>query len=167
MPSNNKGFTLIEVLIAMTILTISVIVGLDAQNNIVSTSRRIEKMTQASLLAQQKLAETKLLMQQDKLPDEDKGDFGESYPDYRWERKVVPTDLQWSIMPTLIQLAESTEGEEKTALFTPLLKSVKERLDEAITEVAITIYWKEGKGERKYTITTHKVNYNVSILPTG
>jgi len=102
---NERGFTLMEVLIALSILALALPILLGLRNFDLDLHARAKELTTATILAQEKLAETELGAV---LPvGETRGEFLPtplgSLPtaaitnrpaNYRWKRIVSPTPLQ-------------------------------------------------------------------------
>lgn len=87
-----KGFTLLEVMIAVSILAVTLVAVFQAQSQSVSMSGNARFLTTAALLAQGKMAEMEAAgMQQMKT---ESGDFGEDFPDYEWRMNVRETEIQ-------------------------------------------------------------------------
>lgn len=81
-----RGFTLLEVMVAVIIISIALVslIGSQSQSVSIATASRFE--TTASLLARQKLTEL-ALGGFDELTSAE-GDFGEDFPDYSWKVEV-------------------------------------------------------------------------------
>ena len=88
-----KGFTLLEVMIAMAILAISLVAVFRSQSQSVSMAGEARFLTTASLLAQGKMAEVESMKPQDL--SNNNGVFGEDYPDYLWRIEVKDTAIQY------------------------------------------------------------------------
>lgn len=86
------GFTLLEVLIAMTILAITLVALSRSQSQSVSVSGESRAMTTLCLLANAKMAETET--QETLTGTIQTGDFGTDFPNYAWQVKVSDTDTQ-------------------------------------------------------------------------
>ena len=87
------GFTLIEVLVALSILTIAMTAVYRLQSQTMAMSARARFYTIAPLLAQARLAEIERAGFED--PADGSGDFGQDYPGYTWSVRTeeVQTDL--------------------------------------------------------------------------
>ena len=80
---SNKGFTLLEVMVAVALIAIALTTLLSSQSQSVYFANSAKFETMAALLAQSKMSEIEL-RQKDTLGD-DSGDFGDDYPGYAWE----------------------------------------------------------------------------------
>ena len=86
-----SGFTLMEVMIAMTILAIALVAIFQSQSQSISMSTDSRFMTTASLLAQSKMVEVEAASTLDNQTKD--GDFGPDYPEYIWHLEVGDTQL--------------------------------------------------------------------------
>lgn len=87
--NGKKGFTLIEVMIALSILSIALVVLLGLRNQGITLAARSRHIIEATLLARQKVTEVSA----EGFPElgEKKGDFGIDFPQYTWRQDVVQT----------------------------------------------------------------------------
>lgn len=85
------GFTLLEVMVALSLIGISLTVLLASQSQGLSLANEAKFNTTASLLAQKRMAEIEM----EKVDDitSTSGDFGEDYPGYYWELNVDTATL--------------------------------------------------------------------------
>jgi general secretion pathway protein I len=83
LPGNNKqGFTLLEVMIAVSIMAIALVALFGSQSRSLSHATEAHFNVVAPMLASGKLAELKA---DTSAPNNDNGDFGDEYPGYTWE----------------------------------------------------------------------------------
>jgi general secretion pathway protein I len=83
---SHKGFTLLEVLIAVALIAIALTTLLGSQSQSVSFANSAKFETMAALLAQSKMSEI-AVQDKDSLVS-DSGDFGDDYPGYTWDVTV-------------------------------------------------------------------------------
>jgi general secretion pathway protein I len=84
--AGRRGFTLMEVMIAMAILAISLVAVYQSQSQSLSMALDSRFLTTASLLAQGRMAEIDAASPLQLTSGN--GDFGEAFPDYKWEMAV-------------------------------------------------------------------------------
>jgi general secretion pathway protein I len=89
---NIRGFTLLEVMIAMAILAITLVVVFQSQSQSISMAGRARFETTASLLAQSKMAEIEATDPENVVSDS--GDFDDEFPDYSWRVDVTETEIE-------------------------------------------------------------------------
>ncbi|KPK25968.1 MAG: hypothetical protein AMJ61_10295 [Desulfobacterales bacterium SG8_35_2] len=83
---SHKGFTLLEVLIAVALIAIALTTLLGSQSQSVSFANSAKFETMAALLAQSKMSE--ITVQDKDSLFSDSGDFGDDYPGYTWDVTV-------------------------------------------------------------------------------
>ena len=88
---NSRGFSLLEVIIAVAILGASLAILLGAVNKNLVLASRSKNLTIASSLAQQKMGEIEL--QGYPQEGEDSGVFEEA-PGFNWYLRVLPYDIE-------------------------------------------------------------------------
>jgi len=107
---NARGFTLIEMMIALTILALVVAAVSHALSQSLAMAHRIKKETTLSLLAQSKMAEIEAAKE---LVGSDRGHFSGNFSQYAWQVVVresgIPTlkKVEVTVKDTL---AEKSEG---------------------------------------------------------
>ena len=88
----DKGFTLLEVMIAVALIAIALTTLLGSQSQSVSFANSAKFETMAALLAQSKMSEI-AVQDKDEL-NSGSGDFGEDYPGYAWEVTVSDISIE-------------------------------------------------------------------------
>lgn len=89
---SEKGFTLLEVMIALAILAITLVTVFQSQSQSISMAGNARFLTTASLLAQSKMAEMEAIGM--KNIKSEAGDFGRDFPDYTWRMTVKDMDIE-------------------------------------------------------------------------
>jgi general secretion pathway protein I len=89
--SQNKGFTLLEVMVALTIVSITLIAVLGLTQRNILINEKLQQMTRATFLAKQKMAEIENSVQQSM--DQNQGVFIEPNQDFRWRAVYTPTQI--------------------------------------------------------------------------
>jgi len=85
------GFTLLEVMVALSIIAIVLVSLLVSQSHSVSLQDEIKFNTTAALLAQKKISEIESKKGYDLISDS--GDFGDDFPTYFWEITVKDVSI--------------------------------------------------------------------------
>jgi general secretion pathway protein I len=83
---NQKGFTLLEIMIAVAIIAIALTTLLGSQSQSVYFANSAKFETMATLLAQSKMSE--LVLEDSFSLSSNNGDFGDDFPGYTWEATV-------------------------------------------------------------------------------
>jgi general secretion pathway protein I len=83
---HQKGFTLLEIMIAVAIIAIALTALLGSQSQSVYFANSAKFETMATLLAQSKMSE--LVLEDSFSLSSNNGDFGDDFPGYAWEAKV-------------------------------------------------------------------------------
>jgi general secretion pathway protein I len=87
----SRGFTLLEVMIAMAILAIALVAVYQSQSQSISMAGSSRFLTTASLLAQSRMAEIDAADPREVTAGS--GDFGDSFPDYQWQVEIGETEI--------------------------------------------------------------------------
>lgn len=149
------GFNLLEVMIAIAILAVSLLALFNFQSNSLLASARAERISVATLLANQKMSEILLDLEQGmkkgEFPDakEDSGSFeGEDFSDYRWKLSIKKVD---------IPPPPAKEGTQD--FMVTLFTMMSEQLSKLSREVRVTVSWMEFDEEYEgISLVTHVVN---------
>lgn len=87
-----KGFTLLEVMVAVALIAVALTTLLGSQSQSVSFANSAKFETMAALLAQSKMSE--ITSQDAEELRSDSGDFGDDYPGYTWEVSVSDLNFE-------------------------------------------------------------------------
>lgn len=154
---NRKGFSLIEVLAAVTILS-----GvLFAVARIISASyiyaSKIHNIYLGTELTRLKLHEVEEIIKKDGLPEmetEEEGEFEENeYKDFKWKYSIKKVFIP---LPDLSGSADGTEGQaEAAAGMLSLAKgNIEDFFKERIRKLTLTVFWGNGDRESERVVFT-------------
>jgi len=120
-PSAGRGFTLLEVMVAVAILAIALVAILKANVQSLDTLIETKERTTVSMLAASKMAEVEAVGAADW--SEFQGDFGEDYPGFTWRVETAPTEVERLVrVAVIVQAREGGSGSEtriEELLFVP------------------------------------------------
>ena len=90
---NRRGFTLLEVLVAMVVLSIAFVWLIKSVNQSVDMAARSRFITTSTLLAQKRIADV-ISSNDPRTTGTANGDFGEDYQGYTYIEKIETTPLE-------------------------------------------------------------------------
>jgi general secretion pathway protein I len=91
--SDESGFSLLETMIALAIIGIALVTLLGLANRSIDTNGRLQKITQATLLAQEKMTEIEVLTSQGSDFQNEEGTFENPFAEFRWRTTYEETPL--------------------------------------------------------------------------
>lgn len=109
--NNRKAFTLLEVMIAVSIIAIALVALFGSQSRSLSQATEAHFNVVAPMLASGKLAE---LVAGTETPNNDDGDFGDEFPGYSW--KIETETASFDSPEVLINLAKLENPLQKVDL---------------------------------------------------
>ncbi len=112
--SEQRAFTLLEIMIALAIVGVAMVALLSLGNRSIGVHDRLQHLTQATLLAQQKMAESELEARRDGVAQmaDSAGAFAEPFTDYQWRIEINNTPLPAVQMVTVTVLWGEEERNE-------------------------------------------------------
>ena len=115
------GFTLLEVMVALAIISIALVSLLTLGNRSIATHARLQQLTQATLLAQQKMAVTEVEARLGRLDQSlQEGIFPEPYSAYSWRLEFADTPLA-SLKTVTVTVVWGEEGKNEAVALTSFL----------------------------------------------
>ncbi|NOY14029.1 MAG: type II secretion system minor pseudopilin GspI [Deltaproteobacteria bacterium] len=81
----NKGFSLLEVMIALAIVSIALVTLLGLSNRTIQVQERVQKLTRATLLAQQLMSEQELQSPAQQNWETREDVFAAPFEEFRWQ----------------------------------------------------------------------------------
>ncbi|MCP4339394.1 MAG: prepilin-type N-terminal cleavage/methylation domain-containing protein [Desulfobulbaceae bacterium] len=109
---NGQAFTLLEVMIAVSIIAIALVALFGSQSRSLSNATEAHFNVIAPMLASGKLAE---LQSEDVAPNNDEGDFGDEFPGYSW--KIETENARFDNPEALANLEKPLQKVELTVLW--------------------------------------------------
>jgi len=115
--AGERGFTLVEVLVATAVLAIGLLAALTAFSMANRVTAVSSNDTVISFLGQQKLAEIQALGREQLRVGSTTGDFGPEFPQYVWRLTVhEPSDL--NVVPVDLLISTTQAGRKRDTRFT-------------------------------------------------
>ena len=167
----DKGFTLLEVMIAVAILAISLGAILAIEGNSINATARAKQINAVAVLERNQMIETEFKIRGktfDEVKKEESGTFEAPYQDFRW--KTTIKEIKFPTFPGLNQGSSgkptasggsaSGPGSGETDMSQMISKLMTNFFSKAMREVTITVLWKfEGK-EQNFSLSTYWVDLN-------
>jgi prepilin-type N-terminal cleavage/methylation domain-containing protein len=148
---NRAGFTLLEIMVSVAILSISLVALMSFQGNTMITSGRAERITEATMLARMRMGEVELDLEskqkKGEFPEEktEEGDFEDPFGAYRWKLTIKNVTL-----PAPVQ---GQEGSVESMVG----RQLTEEIAKTVREVRLDIVWEEMGKEQSINVVTHIV----------
>lgn len=161
------GFTLLEVLIAMTLLSVALMLLV---NSWAAAGQRVEKAQISFEMAshlERKMNDFERKYKGKPLTeiqDEEEGDFGEDVKNYTW--KMSSRKFQF---PDIASTLAARDGGVDTMTMT-VVKQMTEQISKCVKEVTVTVIYSKKKRKLEASATTYYIDYDKSLnlgLPGG
>lgn len=154
---SSRGFSLLEALVAMTILSGALVLLSNAWGGAFRSIKKGKQQHEVALLLERKLTELDLEFRGkplSEIPEEREEDFGKEYPEAKWKMKAKEFEF-----PDISSMLKSRDqgADEMTAM---VFKQIGETISKSVKEVKVTIMVKEGKKTKEFSAVTYFVDYN-------
>lgn len=162
--SEESGFTLLEVIIAMTIMVLAFAAILSIESGGITAAEKTRQVNIVSMLARNKMIEMEYEIENksfDEVKKEDGGDFQPPFENFRWTSEIKEVKFPALNLSGAASGEEDKGGAKEVSDITTLLtKLITNFLSKSVREVAVTIYWKRPASEQKFTVSTLWVDLN-------
>jgi prepilin-type N-terminal cleavage/methylation domain-containing protein len=161
----NSGFTLLEVMIAITIMAVAFGAILVSQSSGINRTISTKERNIGGWLAHKVMVESEHLYEGkpfEELSKLDTKKFEEPFQRYAWKREIREIKF-----PDITAATASKDGQGVPETVRMLSKTITKFFNDSIREMVITVSWPHGDGEQKITLTTYLINLNVDINPSG
>lgn len=156
----SSGFTLLEVMIAITIMTVALGAILTSQSGGIIRTIKTKDFNTAGWLAHRVMVEQEHLLEGrpfNEIEKEETGEFKEDqFKRYKWKREV--RELKF---PDIAQGGREGEGVPEPLRL--MAKVITKFLNNAIREMAVTIVWNYAGSDQTLTLTTYLVDLNAEF----
>ncbi len=171
--SDESGFTLLEVLIAITIMLISFASILTIESQSIVASSKAKEKNIVTMLAKNKMIESELEFEGktfEEFKSEESGQFEEPYTEYTWTRTVKEIEFPELNVTSASGGNDGADGTGanggNTVQIEQMTKLITQYLSDAVREVTVTISWNRGNTPQKYSVSTYWVNLNSEFKTT-
>lgn len=159
--SCQKGFTLLEVMIAFALLTVILFVAVIAQTSSLASSGRSKNLLMATSLARNFLNKEEVQIEGapfDQLEKKQEGSFPEPNQDYKWTLEISQVDF--SVLASLAMKQMEASGQSQQANTDTLLKLFEDYLNRSVRRMTLTVHYPDAGKTSDLTFTELLVNYD-------
>lgn len=162
-----KGFTLIETVIAMVILSSALLLLANSWGASFARLKKTQQAFEVSAMLERKMTDIELEYRGkslDEIPEEKSGDFGSDYPQYSWKLKSKKLEF-----PDISSALTAQSGGADQMLMS-LVKQLSEYIAKAIKEVKVTVVYTANKKPLEFSVVTYFVDYDKEVsfgMPGG
>lgn len=173
-PRSQRGFTLLEVIIALSILSISLVVLLQAQGAALEGAGRSRDMTVAALLLRSKMVDIEKRLFHDGFTlatEEDDGDFrDDEHPEIKWRSRISEVTLDITALTSICGVLPKVPGteskgdddgkdqkvdcEQQLTNLGSMLAPYTEELGRSMRAVELLVTWPVGRYEESMSVRT-------------
>ena len=180
-----SGFTLLEVVVAMAMLSLGLMAIFDLNSRAVSLHAYGKKLTVGTLLARGKMVDLEQKLYDDGLPaddDEESGDFSEEgWPSFKWRARILAPKTQGvppeRLLTAVLGLPPGDDPDDPLSGLAGLFPGganpavgmmaglaqaqfgmLVNQITNSVREVHLTVYWKDGTQTESIDLVTHVVS---------
>lgn len=164
------GFTLIEVILAMTIIASGILVLSSSWGGTYTRLKKTQVQVQMAALLERKIVEIEKEYKGkpiDTIPEEKQDDFGSDLPEYSW--KMTSQKLELPDLSPILGAQAEAQGELGTKLdLASIMKMFSEHISKTVREVKIEIIYKDIRKPISVDVVIYMIDYDKSLpMPGG
>ncbi len=162
--TNTKGFTLLEVMIAMALLSGILFVAVISQSSSLSSSSRSKNILMATSLARNLINEQELKYEGvpfEQLPKEENGKFPDPHGDYQWEIKFEEVDF--SVLTSVLLKAAEANNEQTDSNSETVAKLFQDYMKKSVRKMIVVVKYPDSGALSSLTFTQLLVNYEADF----
>lgn len=155
MKNPRKGFTLIEVLVAMMILSGAMVALSQSWSGSLFAFRKSSKVNTAVSLLKKKATELEIKYKTNsfsEIPEQEAGDFGSDFSEFTWTAQTQELEF-----PDLSALLISEDGGANEMILM-VVKQMTDFFSKSIKELRVVVVWDSNGKKLNYSVTTYLVN---------
>jgi general secretion pathway protein I len=182
MRSSSSGFTLLEIMVAIAILSLTVVVFLSIITNNVRSTNHSKMTTAATFLARTRMVEIEDEILDNGFTDNDEsaaGTFRDSgFPQFRWESVIeridLPSDLSTKARDQAS--ADTMDAKDPMSLMTgfmggmmsSFIDPIRLGLEESVRKVTVRVIWDEhGRPNQTFEVVQYLTDPSKLLLGPG
>lgn len=161
MMKSSRGFTLVEVILAMMIIASGLLILSNSWSGTYSRLRKTQVQVQMAALLERKIIEIEKEYKGkpiDSIPEEKEDTFGSDLPEYSWKMTSQKLELP-DISPVIAGQQQASDVGTKMDLVT-IMKLFTEHLNKSIREVKIEILYKDQKKPLSVDVVIYMIDYD-------
>ena len=163
--AKNSGFTLLEVLFAMAIMSVALVAIFSIEGSSIGASDKARRMGIVAMLAKNKMIETEYDIEGktfDEVEKEKAGTFEAPFETYGWKRSIKEMKF-----PTLSTggmggaAGGGSAADDANAQVTDMIsKLFSNYLSKSLREVTVSVIYHRGEHDQTFSVTTYWVDLN-------
>lgn len=159
-----KGFTLLEVMIALALLSGILFVAVISQTSSLSSSSRSKNILLATSLARNFINEQELKYEDlpfDQLPKTENGKFPDPHGDYEWEIRFE--EIDFSVLADLMVKTAEAQNEEMDSNTQTVAKLFQEHMKKNIRKMVVVVKYPDSGSLSSLTFSQLLVKYDTEF----
>jgi prepilin-type N-terminal cleavage/methylation domain-containing protein len=164
-----SGFTLLEIMVALAILSSTLVVLIQVITNNVRATNHAKMTTAATFLARGKMVDIEDLIYENGFTDDNETENGnfkdQGFPNFRWEAMIerveLPTDMTQKAQDAATDKSQSSKDPMSAltgmvgGLMSSFLDPIRIGLQESVRRVTVRVFWDEtGRPNQTLEVVT-------------